>query len=181
MRLFLVRHPRPLVADGICYGSTDLAPDPHDLARVLGTLRGTLPAQARLFSSPLRRCADLAFRLGYPEVLIDKRLVELDFGAWEMQAWDAIPRVQVDAWSDSLVDHAPGGGESLLQMADRLAAFYAYVAQLPSEDIVAICHAGSIRLLRALHAGLPPREAAMQAAGAPHAIGYGETLILERR
>jgi alpha-ribazole phosphatase len=179
MRLFLVRHPRPLVAEGVCYGSTDLEPDPHDLARVQAALRSALPGQALLFSSPMRRCADLARRLGYPEVVIDARLAELHFGDWEMQAWDAIPRDQIDAWADALVDHRPGGGESVLQMAVRLADFYAHAAQLPNEDIVVICHAGSIRLLRALHAGLPPREAALQAAGAPHMIGYGETLVLE--
>jgi alpha-ribazole phosphatase len=180
MRLILVRHPRPLVADGVCYGSTDLEPDPRDLAHVQAALARTLPAGALVFSSPLRRCTALAARLGSPEVRIDARLAELDFGTWEMQAWDAIPRRQVDAWADALVDHRPGGGESVLRMTERLAAFYAHAAQLPDKDIIVVCHAGSMRLLGALHAGLPPREAALRAAGAPHAIGYGETLILER-
>ncbi len=82
MRLILVRHPQPLVAPGLCYGSTDLAVAPQELARVLAAVGPTLPPGLPLFSSPLRRCAELAAALPRASLEFDARLVEIDFGAW---------------------------------------------------------------------------------------------------
>ena len=134
---------------------------------------------------PLRRCAELAASLPHRPLTLDARLAEMDFGAWEMQPWDAIPRAQIDAWADDLVDYHPGGGESVLQMALRVHAFYADLQRQQGADAgsgqtaIIICHAGAMRLLRAFHAGLAPRAAALHAAQTPHAIAYGESLILQ--
>ena len=43
----------------------------------------------------------------------DARLAELDFGHWEMQSWDGIPRAEVDAWAADVAHYRPGGGESV--------------------------------------------------------------------
>ncbi|HBI71559.1 MAG TPA: phosphoglycerate mutase, partial [Massilia sp.] len=47
-----------------------------------------------------------------------------------------------------------------------------------AEAQLVVCHAGTIRLLRALHTGLPLEAAALEAARTPHRIGYGEILAL---
>jgi alpha-ribazole phosphatase len=185
MKLILVRHPQPEVAAGICYGSTDLAVSPQQREAVLHALHAllaTLPATVALYSSPLRRCADLASQLHAqrPECTLafDPRLVEMDFGAWEMRAWDDIPRQQIDDWAADLINYRPGGGENVLTMTARVADFYGTI-QRQRHDAVVICHAGTIRLMAALHDGLPPPEAALQAARAPLSIAYGASLILE--
>ena len=180
MRLILVRHPQPQIAPGICYGSTDLPALPEEIERVHAALMPTLPRDAALFSSPLRRCAKLATRLNWPTLTFDARLAEMDFGAWEMQPWDAIPRAQIDAWAADLTGYHPGGGESVLQMAARVADFYADLQRQPQQDAIVICHAGTMRLLSACHANLPLHDIALQAAQSPHKIGYGETIILRR-
>lgn len=171
MKLILVRHPQPDVAPGVCYGSTDLAIAPGQLEQVLAALQ--LPAGLPIYSSPLRRCAELAARLS-PAPRYDARLAEMHFGAWEMQPWDAIPRADIDAWAADMVHYRPGGGESVLQTAARIAAFYDDL----SGDAIVICHAGAMRLLLARHAGLPPAEMALQAARTAHQIPYGSTLVL---
>jgi alpha-ribazole phosphatase len=183
MRLILVRHPQPLVAAGICYGGTDLDVAPEQLERALAALAPQLPAGVPLYSSPLRRCAGLAARLS-PFPIFDRRLVEMDFGDWEMQPWDDIPRADIDAWAADMVNYRPGGGDSVLRMAERIAAFYADLQRQLGEDhegggeAIVVCHAGAMRLLKACHAGLPPAEMALQAAGTPHKIAYGGLLVL---
>ena len=174
MTLILVRHPQPLVAPGVCYGSTDLAIAPGQLEQTLAALR--LPAGLPIYSSPLRRCAELAARLT-PAPRYDSRLVEMHFGAWEMQPWDSIPRADIDAWAADMVHYHPGGGESVLQMAERISAFYRDVQRQHAQAIV-ICHAGAMRLLSACHAGLAPAAMALQAAQAAHQIAYGAMLTL---
>ena len=47
-------------------------------------------------------------------VRLDARLVELDFGSWEMHHWDTIPRAQIDAWAADVALYRPGDGESVL-------------------------------------------------------------------
>lgn len=185
MQLILVRHPRPLVATGVCYGSTDLdvaAEQIDTVANALAAeLAGPLSAGAPVYSSPLRRCASLAAKVAGPAVIHDPRLVEMHFGAWEMQPWDDIPRAAIDSWAADMTRYRPGGGESVLQMAARVAAFHADMRRLALRQPVAIviCHAGTMRLLAACHAGLTLEEMALQAAAAPHQIGYGQCLILQ--
>ena len=179
MRLILVRHPQPDVATGICYGRTDLAASEAEIARVQAELaRAGLPGQLPVYASPLVRCAALARRVcDVPR--FDARLAEMDFGAWEMRSWDDIPRDEVDAWSADLLHCRPGGGESVIDVAARVAAFRADLALGGNAQALVICHAGTMRLLASLHAGGTLHEAALRAAQAPHRIGYGQVLVLK--
>jgi alpha-ribazole phosphatase len=178
VELILVRHPRPVGAEGLCYGRSDLPADPDALARVHAALRAEgLPGNAPVFSSPLRRCADLA-RLLSANVIFDASLAEMDFGRWELRSWNDIPRAEVDAWAADLPHYRPGGGESVLAVARRVAGALARIRRHGGERAVVICHAGTMRLMAALAGGALPEQAALAAAAAPHRIGYGETLRL---
>ena len=178
MELILVRHPRPLAAEGICYGRSDLAVAPDELLRVHAALRASLPDDAPVFSSPLRRCAALA-RLLSSRPSFDARLAEMDFGAWEQRSWNAIPRAEVDAWADDLLEYRPGGGETIMEVAQRVNAAMDDILRSAADKVVVVCHAGTMRLLATLVQGLPLGEAALAAAAAPHRIGYGEVLRLD--
>jgi len=179
MRLILVRHPRPQIAAGICYGRSDLTVSDEALQTCREQLHAALPADIPLFSSPLQRCARLARALDPVGLTLDARLAELDFGCWEMQPWERIARAEIDAWSQNLVHYRPGGGESLLAMAERISAFYADLRQRRLASALIICHAGSIRLLAACLSGLTPEQMARHAAAEAHAIDYGGIVILE--
>lgn len=179
MRLWLVRHPRPAAPAGCCYGRTDLPPDAGDLERVLAQLQAAgLPGAMPVIASPLARSAMLARRLA-SRPRFDARLAEMDFGTWEMRSWDDIPRAEVDAWNADLLDYRPGGGESVMAVAARVAAFRDALARAGTSEALLVCHAGTMRLLAALHAGGPLREAALRAASTPHRIGYGEAMLLK--
>jgi alpha-ribazole phosphatase len=51
--------------------------------------------------------------------------------------------------------------------------------RLQAPAAIVICHAGTIRLLLARARGLALDAMALEAAQRPHAIGYGETVILD--
>jgi alpha-ribazole phosphatase len=152
MRLFLVRHPQPDVRDGTCYGRTDL-PLAADPATCANELRSLLPAGAPLFSSPLARCRRLA-ELLHAAPIFDERLLELDFGAWEMQAWDAIDRAALDAWAADPLDFVPPGGEAVASLRSRVGEF---LAQVPDGAIL-VAHAGVMKICAAELAGVPASE-----------------------
>jgi alpha-ribazole phosphatase len=179
MRLILVRHPRTLAAPGVCYGSSDIGVAPDELARVAAQLAASLPAGAPLFSSPLRRCAELAVRLGHAAPAFDARLAEMDFGAWELQPWDTIARAEIDAWAADPVAYRPGGGESVLQVARRVQAFCDDLRGQPFERAIVVCHAGTMRLISACGAGLPLAQTAQLAASTPNHIAYGALLHVD--
>jgi alpha-ribazole phosphatase len=182
MRLYLIRHPQPDVAPGVCYGSTDVAVSAQENQRSLAAL-GALPPDVPLYASPLRRCREFAALLaaarGFAEVIHDARLAEMDFGAWEMRAWNDIARAQIDAWAADPAGYCAAGGESVMQMAQRVRAFVADLHARKLKQAVVVCHAGTIRLLLAYPLNLSDAETARHAARTPHQIAYGEMRILD--
>jgi alpha-ribazole phosphatase len=178
VELILVRHPRPVGGEGICYGSSDLGVADEELSGALAVLRALdLPGAAPVVTSPLSRCALLAARLS-DAARTDARLAEMDFGAWERRRWDDIPRAEIDAWAADLLHHRPGGGVCVLGVARRVAAALDGLRALNEPQVLVVCHAGTIRLLATLATGLPVDEAARRAAVEPHRIPYGGILRL---
>jgi len=122
MSLVLLRHTQPAVADGICYGRTDLdvaASFAGDADKVISAIR----RPDVLVSSPLKRCRALAVRLGQAFNLpigIDARLTEMDFGTWEGCAWAKIPRGELDLWAQDFFNARPHGGESVAMLRRRV-------------------------------------------------------------
>lgn len=152
MILHLVRHPRPLVADGTCYGRLDVGAE--NAAPVADALRAQLPPGLPVWSSPLRRCTALAALL-HPAPRHDARLAEMDFGTWEGRSWDEIPRHQLDAWAADVAGYAPPGGESPRDLQRRVLDF---VAGLTVPEAVLVTHAGVIRVLVGHCRDLPPER-----------------------
>jgi alpha-ribazole phosphatase len=180
MKLHLVRHPRPAVATGVCYGASDVAVADSELDAAVAALRAAgLPGDLPVYASPLRRCAALARRLQPRRLHLDVRLAEMDFGAWELQRWDVIPRAAIDAWTADLLHYRPGGAENVLDVARRVAAFAAELRASGEPEAMVICHAGTIRLLCAMQRGVALDQAAFEAAQTPHRIGYGAVILLQ--
>lgn len=158
-RLALIRHPRASGADGICYGRLDLPLHPDgvaDLAELCARLRD-FPAAA-LWTSPSRRCTAVAEALAPVLALqptVDERLLEIDFGAWEGIAWNAIDRANLDRWAAAPGDFAAPGGESGAALMGRVAAFAAML-RADGRNGVVVSHGGPLRLLPALLRGEAP-------------------------
>jgi alpha-ribazole phosphatase len=191
MLLAFIRHPAPAVAAGLCYGSSDLALQAGALEACLPQVQAQLlmqmPAQAPIFSSPLRRARELACALadlrGVAAPILDTRLQEMDFGRWEMRAWDHIERAEIDAWAADILHYAPGGAENVLQMTQRVLAFIQQRQQAAAIDnsAIIVCHAGVMRIAKAFHADLNAEQIALRAAQDTQKIGYGEVMFRELR
>jgi alpha-ribazole phosphatase len=157
MRLFLIRHPRPAIPPGICYGASDV-PLAEPAAASAARLAPQLPAGARVISSPLRRCLDLARCLApelASEVSVDYRLAEMNFGDWEGRSWDDIPRTEIDAWAADPVRFTPPGGESARALLNRALAFVDDLTGEGDDDAIVVTHGGVIRALLAHWNQLP--------------------------
>ncbi|MDG3065857.1 alpha-ribazole phosphatase family protein [Thauera mechernichensis] len=156
MQLHLIRHPRPAVAPGICYGQTDLglAECP---ATVAERLRPLLPETFALHTSPLARARLLAEALGTPRE--DDRLKEIHFGDWEGRSFADIGSA-IDDWAaDPLGFRAPGG-ESPREMAARVLTWLEEVtgAGNGEDGLVVVAHGGPLRAIAGHLLGMPPER-----------------------
>lgn len=178
MLLYLVRHPQPQIAAGICYGQADIAVSAADNLAAAQALQGCWPAGTPVFSSPLQRCLALARHL-HEAPQQDARLMEMAFGDWERRSWEQIARSEVDAWAADTVHYRPGGGENVLDMAQRILAFIDDLRQSGVAAAVIVSHAGSMRLLQAWQPGMSALELAQQVCRQPANFHFGQCVQLQ--
>jgi alpha-ribazole phosphatase len=178
MYIYLIRHPPPSGTEGLCYGRLDVAVTAQamdDAAEAVSTqIPGERLDDARIYCSPSSRCVGLARRIASPrEPEPAEDLMEMNFGQWQGLAWDAVPREELDAWAKDVWHYRPGGGESAEMVAVR---WQRWVTQLPRNDgasVVAVTHAGVIRVALA-RSGRFDRDAALMAP-----IPFGSVHCLE--
>jgi alpha-ribazole phosphatase len=154
--LILLRHTRPDVAEGVCYGRTDLDLAGDFDAEALRIARD-LPPVSRIVASPQRRALRLAEALAAWRGLaleVEPDLREMDFGHWELVPWSEIPRGELDAWAAEFLDARPHGGESVRTLAARVTTVLARTP--PAEPpVLWVTHSGVIRAVCA-HLGRHP-------------------------
>ncbi len=151
MRIALVRHPKPAIAPGICYGRLDLAVADDDVAALAGQIAAL--GLAEIWTSPAQRCRRVAEAAGLPW-RADARLLELDFGAWEGVAWNAVPRAGLDRWAADPLGFAAPDGESGAALLARVQHLHADLRAL-GRDCAVVSHGGPLRLLAAMLRGEP--------------------------
>ncbi len=156
MEIYLIRHTRPDVPEGTCYGQYDaeLADTfPAELLRLKKKLPP--PDTLRFFSSPLKRCFLLAEALSAAPVETDRRLMEMDFGTFEMQAWKSIDPGPLRHWMDDFVNRRVPGGESFLDLYERSVASFEEIIEKDHERFGLVVHGGVVRALLSHVLGLP--------------------------
>ncbi|HEY7439539.1 MAG TPA: histidine phosphatase family protein [Acidimicrobiia bacterium] len=76
------------------------------------------------------------------EAHVDERLIELDYGSWDGRSFTELPPDDVARWREDPT-FAPPGGESLADVAERVADF---CTELVGEEIVvAVSHVSPIK------------------------------------
>ncbi len=156
MEITFVRHTSVDVPRGVCYGQTDVG------------LRDTFPQEAEAvkqqllgqefdsaFCSPLSRCRRLAEYCGYGDAALDPRLMEMNFGEWEMKRYEDIRDPRLLQWFENYWNITPTGGENWLEQGERLRSFVASLIERGVERPVVFTHGGIV--LHALNqlAGYP--------------------------
>jgi alpha-ribazole phosphatase len=153
-------------AEGRLSGRTDvpLSEVGRRQAQLLAARLGAVPVEA-LYSSPLERALETARLIGQAiglESVVDHRLVELNYGAWEGRTFDEIESSTPDDfrnWAADPAQVAPPGGETGLHLVERVMPFLAEMAQRHQKgNVVVVCHKTVCRLIACQMMGIPLAE-----------------------
>ncbi|ULQ52419.1 alpha-ribazole phosphatase [Flavihumibacter fluvii] len=158
MDIYLIRHTKPAVAKGVCYGQSDLdvVETFHQEAAVI---KNCLPGDiVKVYSSPLRRCRLLAEHLFIQPIHFHDDLMELHCGNWEMQHWDEIPREELKPWMDNFVEVKVPGGESYQDLFTRTVRRYESITSQERPAAI-VAHGGVIRSILSHVSGTPLKDA----------------------
>lgn len=177
MEIYLVRHTETVCKKGICYGQSDLdIAEPFEA--IFANILSQLPADAILFSSPLKRCVILAKyiqnniqTISYQE---DSRLIEMNFGDWELKSWDEIPPEQLNPWMEDFVNIKVANGESFIELHERTSLFLSeQLSKKNTKPIIIVAHAGIIRSIICHQTSLPLKDAFQ------NKVDFGDVIKLE--
>jgi alpha-ribazole phosphatase len=139
--------------NGRYLGGTDLPLNDEGHAEVRRVIKAyrKLPVD-RVYTSPLvraRATAEVYAQAWSCEVVVDERLRELHFGAWEGKTTAEIQAEYPKLWGQwldlSMKGPFPGGGESFAVMHRRVGDFLRDVALPPTERIAVVAHGGVLR------------------------------------
>ena len=146
MNLFLIRHTKVDVKPRVCYGQTDVDVAPtfnKEAQKVKDEIQDI--SFSKIFSSPLKRCQKLSEFLFNDEIIFDDRLIELNFGNWEMKEWDKITDSEYHKWMNDYIKTPCLNGESFLDLHKRVNNFITDLKKENHENIAIVAHGGSIR------------------------------------
>ena len=145
--MIFLRHPKPEIEPGICYGRTDLeiaAIGHQQIAKALETT----PKLTRIVASPALRCRKLALSLAQRdqlEVRFDPRLWEMNMGEWENIAWKDIDRKLSEHWLEDPINRPTPGGEAFIDVQNRVLDALSTLMDDEAMTTAVVCHAGPIR------------------------------------
>lgn len=154
----MIRHTTPLIEKGTCYGQADIDVT-HSFSEEAAIIRQHLPEGLQaVYSSPLQRCSKLA-ELLFPEHAIqyEPDLMEICCGEWELLSWDDIPREVVDPWMNDFVNVSIPGGESYVQVFERVSRVFESVAASGGNAAI-VTHGGVIRSILAHITATPLKD-----------------------
>jgi len=145
MEIIFIRHPRVIIDEGICYGQSDIDCCDEALREMEDSL-SELGELDLIVTSPLRRCIRVASEVLKRPFKTDHRLLELNFGEWELKSWDEIYQDrQGKFWFENYDTAAPPGGESLTELHARVEDLLRNLEMSQKQKICLIAHAGPIR------------------------------------
>ena len=153
MEIYFVRHTSVAVAPGTCYGHTDvpLSSSFNEEASETKSHLDGIDFDA-VYSSPLSRAMKLAAFCGYSNPITDSRLIELNFGDWEMCRYDDLYKESPEFrdWCSHHISYRCPHGESLEDQTARVRSFVESLLQQPYRRVCVFCHGGVLAIARSL-------------------------------
>ena len=179
MKVYLVRHTSVDVPRSVCYGQSDvpLKPTfPQEAALVKEKLDNLFPDKSlfdAVYTSPLSRCTRLAEFCNYGFAVREPRILELNFGEWEMQDYNEITDPHLQVWFQDWINVRPTGGESFRDQYERVSAFLAELKDSGKENVLLFCHGGVLACAKVLGGKMKPQDAFASL------DGYGSIIEIE--
>ena len=148
MEIYLIRHTKPDCYTGICYGQADIeiSGTEEELNSIKNKLTNT--KKAIYYTSPLKRCLKLAEYLGNSKFISDRRIMEINFGDWELKKWTLIEDQEIfQNWRNNFVEVSCPNGESFLDLYQRSIEFFEEIIKKDHQEVAIVTHAGVIRCI----------------------------------
>jgi len=166
VRLILVRHGETIWNDERRYqGEADLPlSESGEIQARQVAVRLADEAIDLIYSSDLKRALQTADRVAAvhgTKIIVERRLRELSFGAWEGLTYAEIQERYPQAlarWEEEPLVTAPPGGESLNGLVGRVKDFCDDLKRLEEETVLLVSHGGPLRELICLALGLAPTD-----------------------
>ena len=160
MEVYLIRHTTPQIEKGICYGQSDIPLEEtfnNDRQKLLQQLPDSVDA---VYSSPSSRCVKLSAHIkSNQEIIHDKRLMEMNFGNWEMKKWDEINQEVLNEWMKDFVNVRIPNGENFIDLHKRVNEFMNELIKTDHKNVAIITHAGVVRSVLCQILEIPLRNA----------------------
>lgn len=147
MEIYLIRHTRVALSLEYSYGASDISlhseyiEDFKNVKEKINNLKNF-----EIHSSPLSRCKNLAEYL-FPneKIHFDDRLVEFNFGDWELKKWSDIPKTEFDLWKEDFVNNKVPNGDSYFEVSNRVNQFIKEKILINENNKLITAHGGIIR------------------------------------
>ena len=166
-RWWWLRHAPIPDPEGRIAGQLDLPCDTSD-TDCFARLAERLPRNAVLVESGMIRCRQTigaleAAGLVLPSAVVDADLTEQSFGRWQGHGWNQLAATGdpdlADFWQNPAAA-TPPGGESFASLIERVGgAVGRLTGRFAGRDILAVCHAGTIRAALATALDIPAKSA----------------------
>lgn len=165
MKVTLIRHTSVDVPIGMCYGQTDVPLKPsfeEEAALTHQNLKAIIEKNHpfdKVYVSPLSRCTRLATYCGYADAERDKRIMEINFGEWEMKFFNEIKDPRLQDWYADYLNVPATGGESFAIQYKRVSEFLNELKEKDFDQVAIFAH-GGVLICAQIYAGLfKPEEA----------------------
>ncbi len=157
MEIYLIRHTSVDIPTGICYGQSDVdvkSSFPEEASFVKLQIEGI--AFDRVYTSPLTRARKLASFCGFPDAEPDSRLIEFNFGDWELQSYERLYSEDsyFRAWINDYLHLRCPNGDNLMDQVARVRSFLISVNQEGHNKVCAFCHGGVLAIGRSICNGI---------------------------
>ena len=157
MEVYLIRHTQVALDEPTCYGQTDVDVKesfPQEAAVTRKALQGL--SFDKVYCSPLQRASKLAAYCGFPDARRDERLKEMWMGDLEMVPFSQVSQDHIDEWYNHYMDIQMPGGESAMDVYNRMKSFFDELRQKPYGRVAVFYHGCAI-LCTEIYAGVLPR------------------------
>lgn len=146
MEVYVARHGRTEAnAGGLLLGRADPDLDAEGVEQAR-RLAAAVPPDVLVVSSPLQRCVATAAACA-TDVALDERFLELDYGELDLTPVSEVPAATWAAWRAD-PHFRPPGGETLAELADRVAAgleHWVAEATAAGRDLLVVTHVSPIK------------------------------------
>jgi broad specificity phosphatase PhoE len=142
LTLYICRHGRTDAnASGLLLGRADPELDPTGRIQA-AQIAAAVPSSTLVITSPLQRCRQTAQAVversgAGTELVVDDRLLELDYGTLDLTPLADVPASTWTAWRAD-EHYRPEGGESLRELADRVGALLDDLTDRAAQETIAL-------------------------------------------